>query len=86
MFGKRPKTTNLTIRFSTSETIYVAVKVYVAKSNVSSSKIWDMVTLKFGDHNLYDIKSNNIKLFYIEQVVNGKKQIFYLLLNRRKLQ
>ena len=35
--------TFLTIRFSTSETIIVEVKFYVAKSNVSSSKTWDMV-------------------------------------------
>ena len=66
MFGKWHKITNLTIRFNTSETIFVEVKVYVAKSNVSSSKTWDMVTLKFGEHNKYHIKSITKKLFCIE--------------------
>ena len=47
-------------------------KVYVAKSNVSSSKTWDMVTLKVGDHNWYHIKSNTVKLFFVKQAVNGK--------------
>ena len=78
--------TNLMIRFIKSETIFVQVTVYVAKGNVSSSKTWDMVTLKVADHNKYHIKLSTIKLlFYIKQTVNGKRQRFNLLLNRQKL-
>ena len=69
LFGRRHKITNLTIRLSTSETIFVEVKVYVAKSSVSSSKTWDIVTLKVDDHNEYLIKSNTIELFNINLIV-----------------
>ena len=48
-------------------------------------KTWDRVTLKVDDHNKYHIKSNTIKLFYIKQAVNGKRQIFYSLRNRGEL-
>ena len=50
---KQHKITNLTIRSSTSEKIFVEVKVCVAKINVSSSKTWDMVTLKVADKDKY---------------------------------
>ena len=74
--------TNLTIRFIKSETIFVEVTVYVAKGNVSSSKTWDMVTLKVADHKKYHIKLSTIKLlFYIKQAVNGKRKRFYSLVN-----